>query len=149
MTEHKFNAVIEGCFNDAWNNHHYKLAQLDIPSNISYLRDGVYIYKLYANTTDFKEIAETNGNLEDLEANILSLSSCKGVIVSAWIGKDNHLSRPRAIFLRDGRIFLEEVLYNNKSYTQTINSSLEFAKQTFSRHYYYKFNPGRSENNGR
>jgi len=45
-----FNAVIEGAYHDLWTDLNYKIAQLEVPEEVSVLNDGTYRYLLYGKT---------------------------------------------------------------------------------------------------
>ncbi len=134
MTEQAFNAIIEGTFADDWSNFHHKLASLDIPAGIRMLsegQEGRYThYVLYGiilpNRDPYKVIMETS------PAEIVKpLSDLEGIVLPYAGGSFPHvLDRPRAVYLRDGRVFVECDMLKNDEYLDAILSSKEVERVT-------------------
>jgi len=105
----RFNAVIEGTFHDEWTRFNYKIVQIDVPVRTSVINDVTYKYGLaaVARTKDFQSVIETSEIAEEREVKIDSLGFCNGVVLPYRGGIPNLLERPRTVFMRDGRIFVE------------------------------------------
>jgi len=125
-----FNAVIEGAYHDLWTDLNYKIAQLEVPEEVSVLNDSTYRYLLYGKTDDFENI-KTDSNADGLERKIDFLGFCEGVVLPYMGGIPNLLERPRAVCLRDGRIFVDEHMLTNSAYLKAIPSIVKAAGELF------------------
>ncbi len=126
-----FSAVVEGTYHDEWRNLNYKITQIEVPENTTVLNDGAYKYKLHGRTDDFKNVQRVNEETGDLEARIDFLGFCKGVVLPYQGGIPNILERPRAICMRDGRVYIDEHLITDESYLSTVSSIVETAGEIF------------------
>jgi len=131
-----FNAIIEGTYADEWRRHNLKITLLDIPKNTISLNDETYMYHLYGRTEDFKSIQR--GVLEDgsserdiVRKNIESLSWCPGIVLPYRGGIPNILERPRAVFMEDGRIFVEGNMVKDGLYLESLNKLVLQAGEIF------------------
>ncbi len=106
-TDEIFNAIVEGYFQCKTYTRGYKLANLKIPEDVEFLKDGVNEYRLYGKTENFENIL-----VEDWEAPVYESTRiepptyCKGVVLKRNDDFPDVLDSPRAIFTRDGRIFV-------------------------------------------
>ncbi len=92
-----FNAVIEGTFHDEWYCFRYKLTRIDVPPDVEILDDGIYHYIL------------RDSGLAEVVHEIEGLLDCEGLVLG-----DIFSNRPRSVFLRDGRVFVEEGLMHDE-----------------------------------
>jgi len=126
-----FNAVVEGTYHDDWRNLNYKIAQIVVPEDTAVLNDGKYKYKLHGRTDDFENIQRVNGEAGDLEAKIDFLGFCEGVVLPYKGGIPNILERPRAVCMRDGRIYVDEHMVTDESYVNAVSSVVKTAGEIF------------------
>ncbi|MBI2110464.1 hypothetical protein HYT51_01665 [Candidatus Woesearchaeota archaeon] len=126
-----FNAVVEGTYHDEWRNLNYKLTQIEVPEDTAVLNDGIYKYKLHGRTGDFKNVQIVNGESGGLETKIDFLGFCEGVVLPYDGGIPNILERPRAVCMRDGRIYVDEHLATYESYVDAISSVVKTAGEIF------------------
>lgn len=117
-----FNAVIEGVYQNKGQELHYKIIQLQVPEGTLVLNDGVYRYKLYGKTEDFRRIQSCE--VKGLEATIGSLGSYPGIILLYKGGITGVLNRPRGVFMRDGRIFIEDSTREDKGYIEKLHKKI-------------------------
>ena len=130
-----FNAVIEGSFHDEWWSFHYKIAQLEIPKRATILNDSTHRYKLYGITDDFKYIRGAEDSSDGLEFLMdfkvgHDLATCEGVLLPHDKKLDHsYMMRPRAVVLRDGRIYIDDsmrliwVEYSNAVHSSIIQTA--------------------------
>jgi len=126
-----FNVVVEGTYHDDWINLNYKIAQIDVSEDTAVLNDGIYKYKLHGRTDDFENIQRTNDEAGDLEAKIGFLGFCEGVVLPYSGGIPNFLERPRAVCMRDGRIYVDEHMATDESYVNAISLVVKTAGEIF------------------
>lgn len=125
MTEATFNAVIEGMYKDvSGEKAGFKLARLDIPDNTPCLSDGMHRFVKFTSGQQQKNGVTEQSNLETV---IESLTSCRGVIIPKKTGEVNVvMDKPRMIYMRDGRVFLEEKTFlENDSYKRTLKDHVQ------------------------
>ena len=116
-----FNAVIEGVHQNK-QGLHYKITQLQVPEDTVVLNDGVYKYQLYGKTEDFRRIQSCE--VKDLEATIGFLGSYPGMILLHKGGITGVLNRPRVVFMRDGRIFIEDSMREDSRYLEKLHKEI-------------------------
>jgi len=126
----KFNVFIEGTYQDEWKRLNYKMAQIKVPKNTTVLNDGIYKYKLYGKTDNFEDIQKADEGVENLETKIDSLGVCKGIVLQHG-GLLPHLERPRAVCMRDGRLYVDEHMIKDKAYVGSIQKILKKAGEIF------------------
>ena len=127
-----FNAVIEGSFQEGWKTLHYKIAELQIPTDTNLLNDGQYQYRLFGRTEDFQTIIQFSGKGNILETRLESLSYCNGIILpieSSVLEYD--LERPRAVCMRDGRIFVDNDMLDDKLYLDAFQKIVKNCGEIF------------------
>ncbi|PIN81279.1 hypothetical protein COV11_02265 [Candidatus Woesearchaeota archaeon CG10_big_fil_rev_8_21_14_0_10_30_7] len=132
FTKKSFNAVVEGTAQDDWMTLNYKLTRIEVPENVVVLNDGVYKYKLHGRTEDFENVQVTNAEAGDLEAKINFLGFCEGVVLPYCGGISNFLQRPRAICMRDGRVYIDENMATDDSYVNAVSLVVKTAGEIFS-----------------
>lgn len=106
-------AVIEGTFHDEWRNLQYKLSELSIPEGTTVVNDGVYDYIFYGRSEDFQTVQI----VESSESPVLTTKS----LISS---DDVILERPRAVYTKDGRVFVEKNMLSDAAYLETIPEML-------------------------
>ena len=122
-----FNVVVEGTWMGDWRNTHYKLARLEVPENAKTINDEDLTYSPFG-----REESEKSAEEDALETKVDSLAFCKGVVLPCKGGVfPNVLDRPRAIFLKDGRIFIEKEMAKDQEYLKTIQRSSQYARRLF------------------
>jgi len=131
FTRKDFDAVVEGTYHDEWNKLNYKITQLEIPENTEVLNDGTYKYKLHGRTEDFENVQRAHGETGNLETKIDFLGFCEGVVLPYGGGIPNILERPRAVCMRDGRIYVEEHMTTDESYVEAVSSVVKTAGEIF------------------
>lgn len=126
-----FNALVEGTYHDNWKNLNYKLVQINVSEDVAVLNDGIYKYKLHGRTDNFKKIERTNGETGDLETKIDFLGFCEGVVLPYRGGIPSFLERPRAVCMRDGRVYIDEHMVTDRLYMDAIPSVIKLAGEIF------------------
>ncbi len=126
-----FNAVVEGTYHDDWRNLNYKITQIEVPEDTAVLNDGTYKYKLHGRTEDSENIQRANGEAGNLEAKIEFIGFCEGIVLPYRGGIPNILERPRAVCMRDGRIYVEEHMATDESYVNAVSSVVKTAGEIF------------------
>lgn len=124
MTEATFNAVIEGVYRvDSGEKAGFKLTCLDIPENILHISDGVYKFVRYNGDARKNNVSDQ----PNLETVVELLASCRGVILPKKTGEVNVvMDKPRMIYMRDGRVFLEEKTFlEDDSYKRTLKDHVQ------------------------
>ena len=106
----RFNAVIEGTYQDEWGRSYYQTGKLDIPQNVSVIDDGSYRYSFHGTTTDFNKVNESSCP-SGIESKVESL----GMMYNQF-----SLERPRAVILRDGRVFVDKEI-TLEGYIEAVN----------------------------
>ncbi len=114
-----YNAIVEGVCADLTYKLNYKFVEIAIPQEAGILNDGVYTYQLYGNT-DFQTIEENGGKIQ--EVSIDSLIFCKGPVVS-FTPPSRILEHPRAVIMRDGRVFVEQGEMGNVGYLKALHGT--------------------------
>lgn len=108
------NAVLEGAHHDEWHSFTYTGVEVDIPENVATVNIESYTFGLYGVTKDFKKVERVISNQEGAESNIkYSNSNAFGL-------------RPRSMYLRDGRVFVEKNMQNQTEYMRDISDVSEF-----------------------
>ncbi|MBS3071312.1 hypothetical protein J4407_03370 [Candidatus Pacearchaeota archaeon] len=122
-----FNAIVEGASRgDSWEwfNYHIKIVDLDIPKDAGTLFDGVNNYELFKITRDFREFQEIEFPLNKVRNLNWNLSSCPGVILPYLGHRPLHtIQIPRAVFVDDGRIFIERHMKEKEKYLESLAKS--------------------------
>ncbi len=131
-----FNAVIEGSFQEGWKTLYYKLARLEVPQDVSVLNDKTYRYQLYGKTEDFNGISIAVGN--GLEAKVPDLADCHGIVLSNESDIEFMLERPRAVCMRDGRIFVDINMMEDAQYMDAMFDVVRNAGRIFQSGEYLK-----------
>ena len=105
-----FNAVVEGTFHDEWCRSHYQTGKLNIPKNVSVIDDGTYKYSFHGTTTDFQKVKESTCP-GGIEVKVESINMMYNLF---------SIERPRAIMLRDGRVFVDKD-FTLEGYIEAVN----------------------------
>ncbi len=117
-----YNAVVEGTsYYLDWEERQFKLTELDISEEVVILRHDDNRYRL---------VAEAQGSVVHILKNpqgaiqlIPSLYATKGLVARS-MPPTNILDIPRAVFMQDGRIFLEDQVVQNQWFMETFNDEL-------------------------
>ena len=128
-----FNALIEGYFLDCPKDSRLKLANLEIPQNVSLLSDGNYAYRLLGVTEDFRIINEVSSSFANEVPlfDIPDLRNIGGVVLPyRGSGLPEFIEMPRSVLLRRGRVFTSMI---DKDYLFDLNRDIfEKARAIFS-----------------
>jgi len=120
-----FNAVIEGTYHDEWNRLNYKIAELQIPEGTQVINDGTYRYVNFESKPDEK----SKGGLETM---VDSLGFLPGIVLPFRGGTfPQVLERPRAVVLRDFRVFVDEGMLKDQKYVSVLPNILMNAGRIF------------------
>lgn len=112
-----FNAVVEGTIDErVWGKLNYEITKLSIPFNVRNFSDGTYNYRMVdlANF-DLTEVTETLGYSDGV----------------SFKDDERKLLTPRAIFLKDGRVFVEEKMIGDKIYLDAVLRRVSKIKTLF------------------
>lgn len=109
-----FDAIVEGTPADGMYDSTFKLIGLDVAENTNILNDGINRY-MFHGTITYSGVNRDSSFLNPKEADIGEpLSSYPGAILTEYteskISSNAVLEYPRAVFLKDGRIFIRENL---------------------------------------
>lgn len=133
-----FDAVIEGTYHDEWNTLNYKLARLNVPSNVGTLKTGGYVFPLYGVAENFQNVKKTTSS-SPVEINIDSLEMCNGVTLPYQGGeRSQFIERPRSVYLIDGRIFIEKNMRYEPGYLDAVPKIVENSGKLFRNEGYRK-----------
>lgn len=113
----KFNAVIEGTNQDEWSSLQYATRKMRIPSNTTVINDENYQFCLYGRTSDFQTVEPLEKSIETLETKINPLVFA--------------LERPRAICMRDGRVYVDKTMTKDEAYIRALDKIVQTAKEIF------------------
>jgi len=148
----KFDAVVEGISCNFRESSCYKLVLLNIPEKVEILNDGVYNYDLHYKAEDFRIVRDLFPDevIRGLEARVNFLGLCEGIIFS--INRRSFgrmLDRPRAVFMRNGRIYIERSLRHDEAYLKgKVPSIIGVVRRIFESPNYSKFCEEITKNNG-
>ena len=124
-----FNAVVEGTEQDEWPRFYFKLVSIIVPEGSIKIGDGVYAYELHGRTKDYGMIEPAQGT-PNLEAKIDFLGFCPGVVLRDH--PTQVLGRPRAVCMRDGRIFIDQDMRREELYVSMLMEALPVVGKLFS-----------------
>jgi hypothetical protein len=101
--------ILEGAHYGSWSELRYTEYSLDVPENISAIHDEDNTYAFYGQTEDFQNICKEEQNSSVLEiADSINFRIFHGTC--------------RAIYVKDGRIFINQDILDNKDYMSNIES---------------------------
>ncbi|MEA2003645.1 MAG: hypothetical protein U9O53_01655 [archaeon] len=115
----------------------YKITSLEVPEETEIINDGSYRYLLYGTTDDFYSFKLADRSYgagqekSDAEMEAESLSLSKGIVLPYRGSVSIVLDRSRAVCTKDGRIFVEEGMINDKKYLDAIGLLIEDVRETF------------------
>ena len=129
MPEQIINAIIEGKITNNVLQPHYTLAVKDIPREVSVICSNSEHYFLHSFFVDqFFRMAPT----EDCGCMAYDLMKVPGLMLPFRGGGEHHiLHTPRAVFLRDERVFVHEWCTHNPQYMDSLTSMLFETKEMF------------------
>lgn len=124
-----FNVIVEGSYSGVTKDAGLKIMRFEVHEDAASINDGEYRYVFYGKTDDFENIKKVPSEVSGLEVKINPLSSILGIVLEA---RTVFLPRPRTVYIRDGRIFVEEYMRNEESYmSAVVPSTLTFAGKVF------------------
>ncbi|MBI3033046.1 hypothetical protein HYY69_06235 [Candidatus Woesearchaeota archaeon] len=130
-----FNAVVEGSYVNPWMVSFWRIGCLDIPTSVKVVRER---YK--SNTYRFSPHSKVSVVVDDgegpLELEVKSLGSLGVGLATEGEYTADFISHPRALFLRDGRIYVEESVRMQDWYRKAFPDIKKIAEIIFSDPYY-------------
>mgnify|MGYP001573208769 CR=1 FL=1 len=119
-----FNAVIEGTYHDEWMRLNYKIAELQIPEGTQGINDGNFRYVNFEKRPERPE--------SGLETKVESLDFLGGIVLPFQGGAfPQILERPRAVVLRDFRVFVEQGMLEDQRYVTMLPNIIMNAGRLF------------------
>ncbi|MFH0831245.1 MAG: hypothetical protein V1886_00025 [archaeon] len=117
------NAIVEGTYRDEWHRLRFLTTRLNIDKETSVLGEYSYTYQLYGRTKDFEEIqtGKEYGKQQQIGSFVF------------------RMERPRTIVLKDGRVFVDEVMMKEQGYVNNcVPIILKQAKNIFKKDLIYR-----------
>ncbi len=119
----QFNALLEGSYHDDWQHSYFKLINLNVPPDISTIKDVSYKFSIHESAnSEYKELV-IDGPIGWIDGKILKKSGNSLL--------ENLLERPRLICLSDGRKFINLDMLDQKWYKKIIPDIIETSVQIF------------------
>lgn len=122
-----FNAVIEGGYSHGERHLYFKIDRIEVPENARVLDDGTLKYLLVGRARNFEDFQIINGEADGLESQVSSLC-LGGFVLELGIPV---LEKPRALCMRDGRIYIEESMKLDRAYLEVLSSVVQTAGEIF------------------
>lgn len=101
--------ILEGAHYGSWSELRYTEYVLDVPENVALIQDEDNTYVLYGRTTDFQNIDTEKQGSEVLQ-------------VKDSINFRIFHGTARAIYVRDGRIFINQEILDNTAYMSKVGN---------------------------
>lgn len=111
LFDKKFNAVIEGSYREYPEISHLKISNIKSKRYSTILDDKQKKFHLYAIYSSNLEIMLTNGDFKPLASKIKNVVYSHGLILNHHRRDHSVLEIPKVICFRDGRVYLEESIY--------------------------------------
>lgn len=129
----RFDAVIEGDFLGDPGGSFFKLARLAVPPEATVLKSRPERFILHGKTADYRTLQLVGSDIAPREVHIADVAEGPGLTLPYHDGgfNMNLLSDPDAIFLDDGRVYVEQRARLDQKYVAGIASLLPQVGELF------------------
>lgn len=127
-----FDTVIEGDFTGDPGGSFFKITRLELPPDVTQLRDSWATYVLHGVSQDYGVI-RSPPQAADKRLDVGELAYCPGILLPYREGgfNTNLLSDPRAVVTADGRIFLQTEMLRDADYLGDLSAVVHIAGGIF------------------